>query len=113
MPIGLRTCRAKGRQWPEVQLFACEERQLPHHHAASRFLTEAGLEPVQPYQPPAPRRASMTLTKLLAAVEQLTDAQRRALLAAADVEVPVRRLDATSRPWLVRALRDLTSPSRS
>lgn len=25
--------RAKGRQWPEVQLFACEERQLPHRHA--------------------------------------------------------------------------------
>lgn len=214
--------RAKGRQWPEVQLFACEERQLPHRHAfevtdeeraagegveaerrlayvaftrtqrtlavrttetaASRFLTEAGLEPAQPYQPPAPRRArgqaprsrrstdgpergatgpatedpvaaglamaqriglgyalrtaasrevalgiaaaaieqrligppttsqSMTLTKLLAAVEQLTDAQRRALLAAADVEdgeVPVRRLDATARLRLVRALRDV------
>jgi DNA helicase-2/ATP-dependent DNA helicase PcrA len=214
--------RAKGRQWPEVQLFACEEGQLPHRHAfevtdeeraagegveaerrlayvaftrtqrtlavrttetaASRFLTEAGLEPAQPYQPPAPRRArgqaprsrrstdgpergatgpatedpvaaglamaqriglgyalrtaasrevalgiaaaaieqrligspttsqSMTLTKLLAAVEQLTDAQRRALLAAADVEdgeVPVRRLDATSWSSLVRALRDV------
>lgn len=214
--------RAKGRQWPEVQLFACEERQLPHHHAfevtdeeraagegleaerrlayvaftraqralavsatenaASRFLTEAGLEPAQPYQPPAPRPAagqaprsrrsaggpgraatgpateeplaaglakaqriglgyalrtaasrevalgiaaaaieqrligpattsqSMTLSKLLAAVEQLTDAQRRALLAAADVEdgeVPVRRLDATAQARLVRALRDM------
>jgi len=214
--------RAKGRQWPEVQLFACEEGQLPHRHAfevtdeeraagegveaerrlayvaftraqrtlavsttetaASRFLTEAGLEPARPYQPPAPRPAgghaprsrrstdrperaatgpateepvaaslakaqriglgyalrtaasrevalevaaaaieqrlvgpattsqSMTLAKLLAAVEQLTDAQRRALLAAADVEdgeVPVRRLDATSRSSLVRALRDV------
>ncbi|HWT92193.1 MAG TPA: ATP-dependent helicase, partial [Solirubrobacteraceae bacterium] len=25
--------RAKGRQWPHVELFAAEERQLPHHHA--------------------------------------------------------------------------------
>ncbi|MCP9490214.1 MAG: ATP-dependent helicase [Solirubrobacteraceae bacterium MAG38_C4-C5] len=214
--------RAKGRQWPEVQLFACEERQLPHRHsfeatdeeraagegveaerrlayvaftraqralavhttetAASRFLTEAGLDPAQPYQRPAPPRApgqatrsrrgtdgreragsaptseepvaagldkaqriglgyalrtaatrevalgiaagaieqrligpattsqSMTLTKLLAAVEQLTDSERRALLGAADVEdgeVPVRRLDATARARLVRALRDV------
>jgi hypothetical protein len=58
----------------------------------------------------------MTLAKLLAAVEQLTDAQRRALLAAADVEdgeVPVRRLDATARVRLVRALRDVASPSWS
>lgn len=86
--------RAKGRQWPEVHLFACEERQLPHHrsleasaqeraagegieaerrlayvaftraqqrlvvHAtkseASRFLTEAGLEPSSPFEPPTP-----------------------------------------------------------
>lgn len=85
--------RAKGRQWPEVQLFACEERQLPHHRsleasaderaagegieaerrlayvaftraqqtlvvyatgsAASRFLSEAGLAPSSPYEPPA------------------------------------------------------------
>jgi DNA helicase-2/ATP-dependent DNA helicase PcrA len=81
--------RAKGRQWPEVHLFGCEERQLPHHraldvsdqeraagegleaerrlayvaftraqhtlivhtteNAASRFLTDAGLQPSQPY----------------------------------------------------------------
>jgi DNA helicase-2/ATP-dependent DNA helicase PcrA len=86
--------RAKGRQWPRVQLFACEEHQLPHHRAlevseaeraagegleaerrlayvaftraqdslsitasgsaASRFLSEAGLAPDQPYQAPAP-----------------------------------------------------------
>ena len=85
--------RAKGRQWPHVELFGCEENQLPHRHAfdateaqeaagegveaerrlayvaftraqerlvvstsvsaASRFLTEAGLEPSRPYQPPA------------------------------------------------------------
>jgi superfamily I DNA/RNA helicase len=25
--------RAKGRQWPRVELFACEENQLPHRHA--------------------------------------------------------------------------------
>lgn len=155
--------------------------------AASRFLTEAGLDPAQPYQPPAPRRAagqaprspagndrrersasvapteepvaaglakaqriglgyalrtaasrevalgiaasaieqrligpattsqSMSLTKLLAAVEQLTDSQRRALLAAADVEdgeVRVGRLDAAARTRLVRALRDVAG-SRS
>jgi DNA helicase-2/ATP-dependent DNA helicase PcrA len=80
---------AKGRQWPAVHLFACEENQLPHRHAldpnpqeravgegveaerrlayvaftraqtelavhttataASRFLSEAGLAPSQPY----------------------------------------------------------------
>lgn len=82
---------AKGRQWPRVELFACEEAQLPHRRAldvtdaeraagegeeaerrlayvaftraqqqlvittsvssASRFLTEAGLSPKQPYHP--------------------------------------------------------------
>ena len=31
--------RAKGRQWPAVQLFACEEHQLPHHRALE--VTEA------------------------------------------------------------------------
>jgi DNA helicase-2/ATP-dependent DNA helicase PcrA len=86
--------RAKGRQWPEVHLFGCEENQLPHRRAlevseqqraagegleaerrlayvaftraqetlvlhtteaaASRFLTEAGLEPARPYASPAP-----------------------------------------------------------
>ena len=92
--------RAKGRQWPEVHLFACEEQQLPHRRAlevdaqqraagegleaerrlayvaftraqqqlvlhitasaASRFLTEAGLAPTQPFGKPAepPNRAS-------------------------------------------------------
>ncbi len=84
--------RAKGRQWPEVHLFACEEHQLPHRRSfdasaderaagegieaerrlayvaftraqrtlvisategsASRFLTEAGLEPRHPYEDP-------------------------------------------------------------
>jgi len=81
--------RAKGRQWPNVHLFGCEDNQLPHRRAldvskeeraagegveaerrlayvaftraqqtlvvhttttaASRFLTEAGLEPARPY----------------------------------------------------------------
>ena len=93
--------RAKGREWPRVELFACEENQLPHRHAfeaseeeqaagegveaerrlayvaftrarerlavsttisaASRFLTEAGLEPARPYvvpAAPAPPRVS-------------------------------------------------------
>ncbi len=87
--------RAKGRQWPEVHVFACEEQQLPHRRAldldprqraagegieaerrlayvaftraqqrlvlhttasaASRFLTEAGLAPSQPFGAPAPQ----------------------------------------------------------
>jgi superfamily I DNA/RNA helicase len=82
--------RAKGRQWPEVHLFGCEENQLPHRRAlevseeeraagegieaerrlayvaftraaqslivhtsetaASRFLSEAGLQPASPYE---------------------------------------------------------------
>ncbi len=85
---------AKGRQWPEVWVFGCDEGQLPHHHAhdatpeqeaagegieserrlayvaftraqerlvvcatehaASRFLSDAGLAPRRPYVPPAP-----------------------------------------------------------
>ncbi|MDA0170074.1 ATP-dependent helicase [Solirubrobacter taibaiensis] len=89
--------RAKGRQWPRVELFACEEGQLPHRRAldvtpeqraagegaeaerrlayvaftraqerlsitssvtaASRFLSEAGLTPQRPYEPPKPRPA--------------------------------------------------------
>ena len=84
--------RAKGRQWPEVHLFGCDEHQLPHRRAldvseqeraagegleaerrlayvaftraqrtlvihatetaASRFLTESGLEPTRPYESP-------------------------------------------------------------
>ena len=87
--------RAKGRQWPRVELFACEEGQLPHRRALdvtpeqraagegaeaerrlayvaftraqerlsitatvtapSRFLTEAGLTPQRPYEPPPPK----------------------------------------------------------
>jgi DNA helicase-2/ATP-dependent DNA helicase PcrA len=85
--------RAKGRQWPQVHVFACEEQQLPHRRAlevdaqqraagegieaerrlayvaftraqqrlvlhaaasaASRFVTEAGLTPTQPFGAPA------------------------------------------------------------
>ncbi len=92
--------RAKGRQWPEVHLFGCEESQLPHRRAlevseqqraagegleaerrlayvafpraqetlvlhatetaASRFLTEAGLEPARPYASPAPELPAST-----------------------------------------------------
>ena len=89
--------RAKGREWPEVHVFGCDEKQLPHRRAlevseqereagegleaerrlayvaftragrtlvvhttesaASRFLSEAGLEPQRPYgAPAAPQR---------------------------------------------------------
>ena len=88
--------RAKGRQWPEVHVFGCDENQLPHRRAldvsnkqraagegieaerrlayvaftraaqslivhtsetaASRFLSEAGMEPTRPYETPATRR---------------------------------------------------------
>jgi superfamily I DNA/RNA helicase len=88
--------RAKGREWPEVHVFGCEENQLPHRRAlevskeereagegieaerrlayvaftravqtlivhtteqaASRFLSEAGLQPTRPYGAPETRR---------------------------------------------------------
>ncbi|HWF23917.1 MAG TPA: ATP-dependent helicase [Solirubrobacteraceae bacterium] len=84
--------RAKGREWPEVHVFGCEENQLPHRRAlevskeereagegieaerrlayvaftravqtlvvhtteqaASRFLSEAGLQPTRPFDAP-------------------------------------------------------------
>jgi superfamily I DNA/RNA helicase len=210
--------RAKGRQWPHVQLFACDEYQLPHHRAldvtdaeraagegieaerrlayvaftraqnsltltatgaaASRFLSEAGLEPDQPYQAPperlparerAPARSAtpavhahadpkvakalgeaervglsyalrtapdretalevaataierrlvgerttserMTVTKLFAAVEQLSDGERAAALDAARVrndQTLVGRLDVGGQRLLVKTLRGLT-----
>jgi DNA helicase-2/ATP-dependent DNA helicase PcrA len=202
--------RAKGRQWPVVQLFACEEHQLPHHRAlevtdteraagegleaerrlayvaftraqdalsitatgsaASRFLSEAGLSPAQPYQPPAERQPGrggapahthadpkvaralgeaervglsyairtapdrqtalelaataierrlvgdrttsqrMTVTKLFAAVEQLSEAERTDALAAARVrndQTLVGRLDLGGQRLLIKTLRAL------
>lgn len=95
--------RAKGRQWPWVELFACDETQLPHRKAldvtpaqraagegeeaerrlayvaftraqerlvittagktASRFLTEAGLQPARPYEPPRTSTSSPAPTR--------------------------------------------------
>jgi superfamily I DNA/RNA helicase len=207
--------RAKGRQWPHVVLFACEEHQLPHHRAldvsdaeraagegleaerrlayvaftraqrsltitaagaaASRFLTEAGLEPRQPYQAPpaiapAPARGTvpvvhahadakvahalaeaqrvglsyairtapdrgtalelaataverrlvgdrttserMTVTKLFAAVEQLSDDERASALTEARVrndQTLVGRLDTGGQRLLIKTLRGLVS----
>ena len=193
-----------------MQLFACEEHQLPHHRAlevsaaeraagegleaerrlayvaftraqeslaitatgsaASRFLSEAGLSPEQPYQAPPPRPPArgaapsqthadpkvaralgeaervglsyairtapdretalelaataierrlvgdrttserMTVTKLFAAVEQLSDSERAAALAAARVrndQTLVGRLDVGGQRLLVKTLRGL------
>ncbi|MDQ6775635.1 MAG: ATP-dependent helicase, partial [Actinomycetota bacterium] len=205
--------RAKGREWPEVHVFGCEEHQLPHRRAldvseqeraagegleaerrlayvaftrarerlvlhatetaASRFLTEAGLEPTRPYMTPgvrahtaqsgprripkevgkgpvaavlteafriglgyalrnAPKRSvavtaaaaaiqhrmvgpdtasdRMTLAELLAAIEQLSECERAAVLDATglgDGDGPIVALGKGARKGLARELRKL------
>ena len=213
--------RAKGRQWPEVHLFGCEESEPPHRRAlevseqqraagegleaerrlayvaftraqerlvvhttataASRFLSEAGLDPARPYglwahrrparaRPPhsedlperigtgpvatvlteavrvglayalrnAPTRSvaleaaataverrligpatassRMSVTALLAAVEQLQHSERAGVLEALGAgsgDTLAGRLSAGARQRLVDALRALASGSSS
>jgi superfamily I DNA/RNA helicase len=89
--------RAKGRQWPEVHLFACEEQQLPHRRAlevdAQQRAAGEGLEAER-------RLAYVAFTRARAALGA-HDRQRpqslpdRGWLGAGS---PVRRAGAEARP---------------
>jgi len=158
--------RAKGRQWPRVELFACEEGQLPHRRALdvtpeqraagegaeaerrlayvaftraqerlsitssvaapSRFLTEAGLRPQRPYEPPQPKvkpqpvprmpkvqAAPRTVTRdLVAALRNTPDRAAALDLAAARIEAKLVG-DGLTVAQLLDAIPGLTDEERT
>ena len=158
--------RAKGRQWPRVELFACEEGQLPHRRALdvtpeqraagegaeaerrlayvaftraqerlsitssvaapSRFLTEAGLTPQRPYEPPQPKvkpqpvprmpkvqAAPRTVTRdLVAALRDTPDRAAALDLAAARIEAKLVG-DGLTVAQLLDAIPGLTDEERT